>query len=86
MKGDCEDFVIACLERSRRIPLTVCLDLKRGDDRDHPDDICTPGDERSPGIQADEKNPCHFDATIDTLLSSGPVSRKMGWTGASRML
>jgi hypothetical protein len=40
VKNDRKDFVAACLERSRELPLTVCLDLKHGDYHDYPGCTC----------------------------------------------
>ena len=67
VKNDHKDFVAACLERSRNLPLTVSLDLKYGDYHDYPDCTCIQN-EWSPGMQINEDNPCRYHTTIDPLL------------------
>ena len=67
VKNDHKDFVAACLERSRELPLTVSLDLKHGDYDTYPDCTCI-RNEWSPGMRVDENNPCRYHTTIHPLL------------------
>lgn len=69
MKNDHREFVAACLERSREVPLAVWLDLKYSNDRSYPDCTCIPGDEWSPGLQVDNNNSCRYRTAIDPLLN-----------------
>ena len=74
VKNDHKDFVAACLERSREIPLTVRLDLKYGDYHDYPDCICI-RKEWTPRNRINEDNPCRYHATIDPLLKVDHIQR-----------
>jgi hypothetical protein len=74
VQNDHRDFVAACLERSREVPLTVCLNLKYGDYHDYPDCTCI-RNEWSSGMQANENNPCRYHTTIDPLLEADPIKR-----------
>ena len=74
MKNDHKDFVAACLERSRGVPLTVNLELKHGDYHDYPDCTCI-RNEWSPGMQIDEDNPCRYHTTIHPLLNADSIQR-----------
>ena len=74
VKNDRKDFVAACLERSREVPLTVCLDLKYGDYDDHPDCTCL-RNEWSSGMRIDESNPCRYHTTIEPLLEASHIQR-----------
>jgi hypothetical protein len=71
VKTDHKDFVAACLERSRELPLTVYLDLKHSDY----DDCTCIRNEWSSGMQVDEKNPCLYHATINPLLNADHLQR-----------
>jgi len=72
VKNDHKDFVAACLERSRGIPLTVRLDLKYGDYSEYPDCTCI-RDEWSSGMRVNENNPCRYHTTIDPLLEVNQI-------------
>ena len=74
VKNDHKDFVAACLERSREIPLTVHLDLKYGDYHDYPDCTCI-RNEWTPGMWINEENPCRYHTTIDPLLGVNHIQR-----------
>ena len=74
VKNDHKDFVAACLERSREVPLTVRLDLKYGDYHDYPDCTCI-RNEWTPGMRINDDNPCRYHTTIDPLLKVDHVQR-----------
>jgi len=74
VKNDHKDFVAACLERSREVPLAVHLDLKYGDYHDYPDCTCI-RNEWTSGMQINEDNPCRYHTTIDPLLGINHIQR-----------
>ena len=74
VKNDHRDFVAACLERSRELPLTVYLDLKYGDSSQFPDCTCL-WNNWSHGMQINEANPCRYHTTIDPLVNTDPTPR-----------
>jgi len=74
VKNDHKDFVAACLERSRELPLTVRLDLKHGDYHDYPECTCI-RNEWSSGMQINESNPCRYHTTINPLLEDEHIKR-----------
>ena len=74
VKNDHSDFVAACLERSREIPLDVHLDLKHGDYHDYPDCTCI-RNEWSSGMRINESNPCRYHTTINPLLEVEHIER-----------
>ena len=71
VENDHRDFVAACLERSREIPLTVRLDLKYGDYHDYPD--CTCIRYKSSGMRINEA--CRYHTTIDPLIQAVHIGR-----------
>ena len=74
VKNDRKDFVAACLERSREVPLTVNLDLKHGDYEDYPNCTCL-RNEWSSGMRINESDPCRYHTTIDPLLKAEHLQR-----------
>jgi len=74
VKNDHKDFIAACLERSRDVPLAVRLDLEYGGYGDYPDCTCI-RDEWSSGRLVNEDNPCRYHTTIDPLLEDDHVER-----------
>ena len=74
VKDDHKDFVAACLERSREVPLTVRLDLKNpGYYLDH--DCACSRNERSFEMGINVRNPCRYHTTIGPLLEVDHVRR-----------
>jgi len=74
VKNDHRDFVAACLQRSREIPLAVHLDLKHGDYHDYPDCTCI-RNEWSSGMRINESNPCRYHTTINPLVEAEHIER-----------
>ena len=68
VKNDSKDFVAACLERSRELPLTVFLDLKHdGNYYDHRGCACI---KRKYKMLITKNNPCRYHTTIVPLLQA----------------
>ena len=67
VRNDHKDFIAACLERSREVPLAVHLDLKHGDYEDYPRCTCI-RDEWTSEMEINERNRCRYHTTIDPLL------------------
>ena len=74
VKNDHKDFVAACLERSREVPLAVCLDLKHSDYDHYPDCTCIRKDWSS-GTWVNERHPCRYHTTIRPLLDDVHLKR-----------
>ena len=74
VKNDHQDFVAACLERSREVTLTVRLDLKYGISHDYLDCTCTRDGRRS-GMRINKSNPCRYHATIHPLVNIDHIQR-----------
>ena len=69
-----KDFVVACLERSRGVPLAVGLDLTNGDPHRYPNGMCEMVGASS-GLRIDENNPGHYRTRIDPLLEVEHIRR-----------
>jgi len=74
VKNDHKDFVAACLERSRELPLAVRLDLKHGDYDHYPDCTCIRRDWSS-GAWINERHPCRYHTAILPLLEVNHLKR-----------
>ena len=74
VKNDHRDFVAACLERSREVPLAVHLDLGHGDYEEYPDCTCI-RNMWSSGMRINERNPCRYHTTIDPLIEVDTIGR-----------
>ena len=74
VKNDHKDFIAACLERSREVPLTVWLDLKHGGYGNYPDCTCI-RDEWSSGMWVNEDSPCRYHTTIYPLVEDNHTER-----------
>ena len=74
MKNDHKDFVAACLERSREVPLAVRLDLKNPGYHVDQDCACR-RNERSFEMGINVRNPCRYHTTIGPLLEADHVRR-----------
>ena len=74
MKNDHQDFIAACLERSREVPLAVHMDLKYGDCDDYPDCTCT-RDGYNGGMLINEDNPCRYHTTFFPLANADHIRR-----------
>ena len=70
-----QDFVVACLERSRGIPLTVCLDLTAGDPYQDPNEPAWGHVKARSGLRIDGKNPGNCRTGIDLLLEVEHIQR-----------
>ena len=75
VKNDHKDFVAACLERSRELPLAIFLSSKHCHERDYPDCTCIPQSESSSGKEINKKNPCRYHTTINPLLNVDHTQR-----------
>ena len=74
VKTDHKDFVAACLERSREVPLTVRLDLKNPGHYDYNDCTCL-RDNLSAKKGLEAMNPCRYHTTIGPLLEIDHLRR-----------
>ena len=68
-----KNFVVACLERSRGVPLTVRLDLIAGDP--HRPNCTWEQIGTASGLRIDEKNHSHYCTRIDPLLEVEHIRR-----------
>jgi len=74
VQNDHKEFIAACLERSREIPLVVHLDLKHGDYHSYPDCTCIRREWGS-GTWIDEDRPCRYHTTIKPLVEADHLQR-----------
>ena len=75
VKNDRKEFVAACLERSREVPLTVSLRLKYGTYRNYRESPKCTCFQLSSTIRVSEKNPCSYHTTILPLLHDDHTER-----------
>ena len=70
-----KEFVAACLERSRQVPLDVHLDMTYGDDCGYCGIRSCRCLELGPSTQVNERNMCHHHTAIFPLLNSRHTER-----------